>query len=193
MLSLKFSKVIILSKQIGIQLVRFSWYILSCGFLFSEFWKHALFFSLESIKLRSKFFVELPFVSQIFLKISIDHIFDRTDLIQLSLEVVSQTFLVSELTGDVALFVSGLLQLREHQIQSLHKALLVLLKHDYLVLILLMSLVKLPIVLQILPILLDHSEPIPKPVGLVSKVIDPILIYTKVRINSNVLTHFFLI
>ena len=148
---------------------------------------------MESIKLRSKFFVELPFVSQIFLKISIDHIFDRTDLIQLSLEVVSQTFLVSELTGDVALFVSGLLQLREHQIQSLHKALLVLLKHHYLVLILLMSLVKLPIVLQILPILLDHSEPIPKPIGLVLKFIDPILIYTKVRINSNVLTHFFLI
>ena len=112
---------------------------------------------MESVKFCPELIIKFPLVSQIFLEIPVDHVFDRANFIQLTFQIVSKTFLITQLVCDVALFMSCLLKLGKDEVKSLHKRLLVLLEHDDLVLVLLMGLVELPIVLQVCPIILNRS------------------------------------
>ena len=73
-LCLEFSQLIILSKEVCIYLVSLPGDILSCCLLVSQFYKHAILFSLKSIKLCPKLLIKLALISEILLKISVYHI-----------------------------------------------------------------------------------------------------------------------
>ena len=110
------------------------------------------------------------------MQVPVDHIFDGANLVKLSLEVISETLLVSELTGNVTLLVSCLLQLRKHKVKSLHQALFILFEHYDLVFVLLVGLCKLSIILQIRPVILNRLEATTEIRGLVVQIMYATLI-----------------
>lgn len=76
MLLFKFSKFIIFPHQIVVYLTSFFCNFFPRTFLIAKFGQHIIFLSLKPVKLISQFIIKLSFVSQIFLEIPIDNIFD---------------------------------------------------------------------------------------------------------------------
>ena len=75
-LSFQLPQLIVLAKQVGIDLACLTGNILSGCLLVSQLLKHLVLFALESIELSPELLVELTLVPQVLLEVAIDNVLD---------------------------------------------------------------------------------------------------------------------
>ena len=88
---------------------------------FTKLLKERVFFDFEAVKLLSELDIEVLLVLEVVLQVAVDDIFERGDLFELALELLSEVLLLAQTLCDVALFVSCGLKLAQDHVQALHK------------------------------------------------------------------------
>ena len=124
--------------------------------------QHAVFLDLEAVKFTAELFIQFSLVSQVFLEVTVDDVLDAAYLVELPLQVIGQALLSAQLGTDVVLLLTGLLELGQDKVKSLHEGLLVLLEHRDLVFVLLMGGRELPVGLDPRASVLNVRYPIAK-------------------------------
>ena len=169
MFHFKFSELVVLVQELGVNFTSFAGNAFSRSFLLSETAKHAVLFNLKAIQLSPELVVQLALIPQILLQVAVDDILDAAHLIQLPFQIVRKHLLPSQLVLDVVLLLSGSLQLGKDEVESFHETSLVLLQHHDLFLVLLVGLVELTTSLQVRSSLFNRAYSISETVRLFVK------------------------
>ena len=87
-----------------------------------ELGEEGLFFGFKSVEFLSELAVQISFVLQIVLQISVDHVLERGHFVKFALQLLSKRLLLPQALGNVRFLVRCLFELGEDHIQTLHQA-----------------------------------------------------------------------